>query len=452
MTIARKSRATPEHYQEVSRSGADVMNVVMLIENCSYPRDVRVRREAETLVGAGMRVSIICPALKGQPRRETVKGVKVYRYTAPREGRGKSAYVWEYGYSMLVALYLAIRIAIADGIDVIHAANPPDLFVFVAMLFKPFGVKFVYDQHDLVPEMYRARYSGGGKSIVDRVLSFCERCSYKLADHVVVTNASYRETAMLRGKVPSNRISIVRNGPDAAQLESRAEARAGLCEPGTTLIAYLGLMGVQDGVVHLIRAVNHLVCDLGRKDVRFLLLGSGEEEQNLAALTRTLGLEPYVRFMGFIPDPEYLPYLLAADVCVDPDPSSEYNDRSTMIKIMDYMAASKPIVAFDLAETRRSAGKAALYVEPNDELKFAKALAYLMDHPEQRAEMGAFGRNKVITELSWSVSADCLLRAYDALVPVSKGISEKKAMPSAGLASSSMAAPGSEIKLKKVRQ
>lgn len=438
--------------RDAAASQKNLMNVLMLIENCSYPRDVRVRREAETLFRAGMRVSVICPALKGQSRQEIVNGVRVYRYAAPREGRGKVAYLWEYGYSMLAALCLAIRIATTEGIDVIHAANPPDVFVFIAMLFKPFGVKYVYDQHDLVPEMYRARYSGARKSMVARVLSFCERCSYRHADHVVVANSSYREIAMLRGNVPSKRITIVRNGPDAAQLGSRAEALAGLCEPGTTLIAYLGLMGVQDGVVHLIRALNHLVCDLGRKDVRCLLLGSGEEEQNLARLTRALGLEPYVRFMGFVPDPEYLPYLLAADICVDPDPSSEYNDRSTMIKIMDYMTASKPIVAFDLAETRRSAGKAALYVEPNDELEFAKALAYLMEHPEQRAEMGAIGRSRVERDLSWSISAECLLRAYGALAPVSKGIPERKAMSSAGLASPSMTAPGNEIKLKKVRQ
>lgn len=398
------------------------MKIVMLVENCSYPRDVRVRREAETLARAGMKVSVIAPALKGQPRREAVNGVRVYRYAAPREGRGKLAYFREYGYSMLMALLLTLRIAISEGIDVIHAANPPDTFVFIAALFKPLGVKFVYDQHDLAPEMYRSRYGDGGRSFIARALLFCERCSYRLADHVVVANASYREIAMLRGRVPSNRISIVRNGPDAAQLESRAEAMADLCEPGTTVFAYLGFMGVQDGVAHLIRALNHLVCDLGRTDCLCLLIGSGEEERNLASLARVLGLTPYVRFMGFVPDPAYLPYLLAADICVDPDPSSDYNDRSTMIKIMDYMAAAKPIVAFDLPETRRSAGKAALYVQPNDEREFAKGLAYLMDHPELRAEMGDFGRRRVETDLSWSVSAKSLLCAYDALTPVPMGV------------------------------
>lgn len=414
-------------------SETPVTRVLMLVENCSYPRDVRVRREAETLALAGMKVSVVCPALKGQPRREVMNGVHVYRYSAPREGKGKLAYFREYGYSMLMALYLTLRIAIVEGIDVIHGANPPDTFVFIAALFKPFGVKFVYDQHDLAPEMYRSRYGEGRKSMIDRALSFCERCSYRLADLVVVPNASYRELAMLRGRVPSKRISIVRNGPDAAQLESRAEALAELREPGTSVIAYLGLMGVQDGVVHLIRALNHLVCDLGRTDFRCLLIGSGEEEANLAALTRVLGLTPYVRFAGFIPDPAFLPYLLAADICVDPDPASDYNDRSTMIKIMDYMAAAKPIVAFDLTETRRSAGKAALYVRPNDEMEFAKQIAYLMDHPEVRAEMGAFGRSRVESDLSWAASAESLLRAYDALVPAPIGVRKAEAISSSDI-------------------
>jgi glycosyltransferase involved in cell wall biosynthesis len=174
-------------------------------------------------------------------------------------------------------------------------------------------------------------------------------------------------------------------------------------------------MGIQDGVDHLIRALHHLRCTLGRTDFRCLVIGSGEEQPRLEQLTSTLGLEPYVRFTGFIPDPAYIPYVLAANICVDPDPSSEYNDRSTMVKIMDYMALAKPIVAFDLPETRRSAGGAALYVTPNDELEFAKALAHLMDHPEQRRAMGALGRRRVEGELSWSCSAQSLLRAYAAL-------------------------------------
>jgi glycosyltransferase involved in cell wall biosynthesis len=392
-----------------------VTRVLMLIENCSYPRDPRVRREAESLVGAGFDVTVICPALKAQPRTEIRNGVRIYRYAAPPEAEGFFGYVLEYGYSLAAVLSLALQVAMRHGVDVIHAANPPDLFVLIAALFKPFGVRFIYDQHDLAPEMYQARFAGRQKRSIDLVLRLCERWSYRLANHVVVTNSSYRENAINRGRVSPNRISIVRNGPDEAQLEHCAEPLTALTSAGTTVIAYLGLMGVQDGVVHLIRALNHLRCDLGRTDFRCFIIGSGEEQERLEQLTRTLGLEPYVRFTGFIPDPAYIPYVLAADICVDPAPSSDYNDRSTMLKIMDYMTLAKPIVTFDLPETRRSAGEAALYVTPNDEPEFAKAIEHLMDCPEERRAKGAMGRSRVEGELSWSCSAKSLLHAYAAL-------------------------------------
>lgn len=389
----------------------------MLVENCSYPRDVRVRREAETLAEAGCEVSVICPALKEQEREERLNGVRVFRYAPPPEARGQLGYVVEYGYSLLITLILTLRIAMRGGIDVIHAANPPDLFVLVAALFKPFGVKFIYDQHDLAPDMYRARYSGDHKAAIERVLLFFERWSYRLSDHVVVANESYREYAEWRGNLSLGRVSIVRNGPDVTQLALSGESPERRAEPGVITIAYLGLMGVQDGVIHLVHAFDHLVHDLGKTNCRCMLIGSGEERARLELLVRELGLEQFVSFTGFIPDPDYIPHLLSADICADPDPYSEYNDRSTMIKIMDYMSCGKAIVAFDLKETRRSAGDAAIYVKPNDEYEFARALAYLSDHPEERIAMGEWGRKRVERELSWASSAESLLRAYEAVLP-----------------------------------
>jgi glycosyltransferase involved in cell wall biosynthesis len=389
--------------------------VLMLLENSYYPRDARVRREAESLARHGFDVTVICPALKNQSKRELLNGVRVWRYTAPPEAHGLIGYALEYGYALAATLFLAVQLTVRYGVGVIHAANPPDLFVLIAALYKPFGVRFLYDQHDLAPEMYLARFARRRTNLVELLLRACERWSYRLADHVVVTNASYRENAIQRGNVPPGCISVVRNGPDDAQLDHRAVAIPGLSSTDAVTIAYLGLMGIQDGVDYLIRALHHLRNDLGRTDFRCLIIGSGEEQPRLEQLTRTLELELYVRFTGFIPDPAYIPYVLAADICVDPDPSSEYNDRSTMVKIMDYMTLAKPIVAFDLPETRRSAGDAALYVKPNDELEFAKALAHLMDHPEERRAMGALGRGRVERELSWSCSEKSLLRAYAAL-------------------------------------
>lgn len=409
-----------------------VTRVLMLVENCSYPRDIRVRREAESLVAAGFDVTVICPALKDQPRSEVLNEVQVHRYAPPPEARNQFGYVLEYGHSLAQTLFLALQVAKRHGVDVIHAANPPDLFVLIAALFKPFGVRFIYDQHDLAPEMYRSRFAGKYNRLIHLGLRVFERCSYWLADHVIVTNASYREKAMQRGKVPPDRLSIVRNGPDAAQLEHRAEPMPGLSQPGITTFAYLGLMGPQDGVDHLIWALNRLREDLGRTEFRCLVIGSGDDQPRLERLTRILGLDPYVHFTGFIPDPAYIPYILAADICVDPDPSSEYNDRSTMIKIMDYMTLSKPIVAFDLPETRRSAEGAAIYAKPNDDLEFAKALAYLMDHPEERVAMGAIGRRRVEGDLSWLSSTKSLLGVYDKLFAPRKVATALGAPTSAG--------------------
>jgi glycosyltransferase involved in cell wall biosynthesis len=394
--------------------------VLLLLENSYYPRDARIRREAETLAQAGYEVTVICPALRAQAKKEMHNGVRVWRYTPAPEARGLAGYVLEYGYALAATLVLSIRLALRHGFDVLHAANPPDLFVLIAVLYKPFGKRFIYDQHDLAPEMYHARFADKSRPLVRTALLGFERLSYLVADHVIVTNESYRRIAMSRGRVPAERISIVRNGPDEKQLAYKAAPAPGLSQPGMTGIAYLGLMGVQDGVKHLIQALHHLRRDLGREDFWCLLLGCGEEQNHLEEMVRQLGLDSHVRFAGFVADPDYIPLLLAADICVDPDPSNEYNDRSTMVKIMDYMTFAKPLVAFDLPENRFSAGDAAVYVKPNDDLELAKALAWLMNQPEERRRMGIAGRRRIEAELAWCYSARSMLSAYAAMVPHSE--------------------------------
>jgi glycosyltransferase involved in cell wall biosynthesis len=389
--------------------------VLLLLENSYYPRDARVRREAESLAEAGYEVTVICPALRAQPKREMLNEVRVWRYTPAPEARGLLGYALEYSYALAATLVLSLRLALRHGFDVLHAANPPDLFVLIAAVYKPFGKRFIYDQHDLAPEMYRARFAGRSRPLVRTVLLGFERLSYLFADHVIVTNESYRAIAMSRGRVPAERISIVRNGPDEKQLAYKAAPAPGLSRPGMTGIAYLGLMGVQDGVKHLIQALHHLRRDLGREDFWCLLLGCGEEQGHLEDMVRQLELSSHVKFAGFIADPDYIPFVLAADICVDPDPSSEYNDRSTMVKIMDYMTFGKPVVAFDLPENRFSAGNAAIYVKPNDDLEFAKALARLMDQPDERLRMGIAGRRRIDAELAWCYSARSMLSAYAAV-------------------------------------
>jgi glycosyltransferase involved in cell wall biosynthesis len=401
--------------------------VLLLLENSYYPRDGRVRREAESLAEAGYEVTVICPALRAQPKREMVNGVRVWRYTPAPEARGPLGYALEYGYALAATLVLSIRLALGHGFDVLHAANPPDLFVLIAVAYKPFGKRFIYDQHDLSPEMYEARFAGRSRHLVRMILLGFERLSYLFADHVIVTNESYRRIAMSRGRVPAERISVVRNGPDQKQLAYKVAPARELSRPGLTGIAYLGLMGVQDGVEHLIRALHYLRCDLGREDFWCLLLGCGEEQSRLEEMVRQLELGSHVTFAGFITEPDYIPFVLAADICVDPDPSSEYNDRSTMVKMMDYMTFGKPIVAFDLPENRFSAGDAAIYVKPNDDLELAKALARLMDEPGERLRMGMAGRRRIEAELAWCYSARSMLSAYAALTTLRK----KSALPCA---------------------
>lgn len=390
--------------------------VLMLLENQPYPQDPRVRREATALKDAGYSVSVIAPGRKGQPWRETIDGVKVYRFPAPPGGNGFWGYLWEYGYSVTAAFILSLLVFFRNGFDVVHAHNPPDTFVFIAAFYKLLGKRFVYDHHDLAPEMYYARFEGKGNRLVHLALVALEKLSCKLADHVIATNESYKRIEMQRGQVPEERITIVRNGPELKNLQS-VEPDAELRLKAKTIIGYVGAMGVQDGIDYLLRALRHLVYDLGRSDFFCVMIGRGDAQANLKQLTTQLGLDDHVWFTGWVSDADLLRYLSTADICVDPDPSNPFNDRCTMIKMTEYMALGKPIVAFDLPEHRFTAREAALYVRPNDELEFARALVQLMDDPEQRQVMGSFGRRRVETELAWCYSVPALLSVYRKLLP-----------------------------------
>src|SRR5437870_10600806 len=356
---------------------------------------------------------------KGQPYRETVNGVRVYRYPAPRAAIGFLGYIWEYGWSMVASFFLAALVFLTDGFDVIHAHNPPDTFVFIAMLYKLFGKRFVFDHHDLSAEMYQARLSGRGNPMVYRVLVWLEKLTCRFADHVIVTNESYKKFAMERGRVPENRITIVRNGIDLTSLNWTSEPDRGLRGMGKTIIGFVGVMGFQDGVDCLLRVLQHLVHDLRRTDFHCVLIGGGDAWASLKAQAHQLGLDEHVQFMGFIFGEELRRYLSAADICVDASPSNPYTDHSTMFKIMEYMSLGKPIVAFDLHEHRVTAQEAAVYVEPDDERAFGKALADLMDDPGRRHRLGAHGKRRIELELAWDYSIPRLLDAYRAVLPVS---------------------------------
>lgn len=390
----------------------------MLLENLPFPQDVRVRREAFALTSAGYRVTVICPSGKGQASREIINGVAVYRYPAARSAQGFLSYLWEYAYAMAASFGLSLVALFREGFDAIHAHNPPDTFVFIAMFYKIFGKRFVYDHHDLSPEMYVARFHGGGRPLVYRALVLFEKLSCRLADHVIVTNESYKKVAMERARVPEKDITIVRNGVELIRAMVPVEPDRELRQMGRTIIGYVGVMGVQDGLDYLLRALNYLLRGLGRKDFYCILVGFGDALEDLKTLAQELALQDNVCFTGPIFGEKLRQLLAAADICVDSSPANPYTDRSTMMKIMEYMSLSKPIVAFDLPEHRFTAGAAAVYVTPNDERAFARVLAKLMDDPDRRMALGTTGNGRIKTRLAWEYSIPKLLSVYRTVLPV----------------------------------
>ena len=389
--------------------------ILMLLENSPYPQDGRVRREATTLTEVGYSVTVIAQRARGQVRTEIVDGVRVYRYPAIQERAGFVGYLMEYGYSMLAAWCLTAWVFLRGGFDVIHAHNPPDTYVFVAAPYKLMGKRFVFDHHDLSPEMYEANFGEKARPSVSRLLRLCERLTFRMADRVISTNESYREIALNRGAVPSDVVTVVRNGPDLDRVRS-AEIDPELRNKARTIIGFLGEIGPQDGVEHLVRALAHLVND-GYDDVFCVAIGAGSELSNVKDLANELGVDARIWFAGYVPfdDEVLMRYMSTADICVEPAPSSPVNDRSTMIKMTEYMALAKPSVAFDLPEHRYTAGDAALYAAPNDERELARRIAELIDDPARGMELGARGRRRVENEMAWTHQRQSLLDIYAGL-------------------------------------
>jgi len=310
---------------------------------------------------------------------------------------------------------LSFVVWIRHGFDVVHCANPPDLLFLVARLFKPFGKKVVYDQHDLCPELYQSKFGREGR--LYRTLLFLEGQSYQAADLVISTNLSYREIARSRGAIPDSRAAIVRNGVDITRFH-RQTPRPELKRGFAYMAAYLGVMGKQDGVDRIVQAANHVVHKFGRRDVCFAMIGTGECWHDLERMAEELQVADVIQFLGFVPDDVLLDYLSTSDVCLAPDPPDRMNQLSTMTKIMEYMACERPIVSFDLLETRRSAGDAAVYVEKDDPEMFARALLDLLDDPARRGKMSAIGLQRSIESVGLDRSRKALLDAYSRLLGI----------------------------------
>jgi glycosyltransferase involved in cell wall biosynthesis len=387
--------------------------VLIIVENLPCPFDRRVWQEARTLASAGYVVSIICPKGKGYEKSyEEIDGIAIYRHSLPVEADRWYGYVVEYLWALCAQFLLSVRVLFERGFDVIHACNPPDTIFLVGGLYKLFRKKFVFDHHDINPELYEAKF--GRRDIFYRLMLTLERWTFRTADVSIATNESYRRIALERGRMPPDKVFVVRSGPSLERLQILPPDPA-LKRGRRWLVGYVGVMGRQEGIDLLLQAVRYIVYARGRTDVHFGLVGGGTELAAMKVLAQELGVADYVTFTGRVPDAELLAMLNTADVCVNPDVANSMNDKSTMNKIMEYMALGKPIVQFDLTEGRFSAQEASLYARRNDPVDLADKIITLLDDDALRERMGRFGRARVTNELSWDHEGPKLLAAYEAV-------------------------------------
>ena len=388
--------------------------VLIIIENLPAPFDRRVWQEATTLRDNGYTVSIACPTAKGYEKKyEEVEGIPIYRYSLPTEGAGALGYLFEYSAALFWQFIICWRVLWGPGFDVIHACNPPDNIFLIGGFFKLFfRKKYLFDHHDINPELYEAKF--GRRDFFYKVMLSWERWTFKVADVSIATNESYKKIAITRGGMEPEKVHVVRSGPKLERLRIIPPVNT-LKKGRKYLVGYVGVMGAQEGIDYLIRAVHHIVYQMGRNDIHFGLVGGGTDLEDMKKISKELEVDKYITFTGRVPDQQMLEMLNTADVCANPDVANEMNDKSTMNKIMEYMALGKPIVQFDLAEGRFSAQDASLYAEKNNFIDFAEKIVQLIDNPEMREQMGAFGRNRVINELEWKYEAPKLLAAYKQL-------------------------------------
>ena len=382
-------------------------SVLIIVENLPLPVDRRVWQEACTLRDAGYRVSVICPKQGSfTTGYERLEDIEIYRQ-ALWEASGPLGYLFEYLQAFLAQLALAIRIYHRTRFRLIHACNPPDTIFLVGVLFKLLGVRFIFDHHDLNPELYEFKF--GPKGLLYRLVCFAERMTYRTADVSIATNESYRDIAIKRGGMPPERVFVVRSSPDLRNFVPRPPLEE-LKEGKPYLVLYLGTMNPQDGVDLLLEAARYIA--VRRSDIGFVLVGGGPEVPRLKELAAKKGLDGVLRFAGVRVGKELAAYLSTADVGVAPDPKNSMNDKSTMNKILEYMAYSRPVVLFDLTEGRRSAQDAALYARPDDPADLAERILQLIDSEPLRCELGRRGRRRIEESLNWDCESPALLKAY----------------------------------------
>ena len=387
--------------------------ILIIVENLPVPFDTRVWQEATTLAAAGYTVSVICPKGKGYTSDyEELDGVHIYRHDLPGEGNGAVGYAREYLSALWHEYRLARRVYREQGFHVIHGCNPPDDIYMVARMFRGKGVDYVFDHHDICPELFEAKF-GKTTGMLYRSQLWLERQTYRHCTFAFVTNESYRALAIGRNGMPPEKVHVLRSGPRLERLRIQP-ADPQIRRGRRFMVGYLGVIGQQEGIEYLLEAARYLRDERGRDDIFWGIVGGGPHLDALRRKATEMRLDDIVEFTGRVPDDTMLTYLNTADVCVNPDEYNAMNDKSTMNKVLEYMALGKPIVQFDLTEGRFSAQDASLYAKRNDARDLADKIAQLLDDPARREAMGAFGRNRILNELSWDHTSRALLSAYDA--------------------------------------
>jgi glycosyltransferase involved in cell wall biosynthesis len=390
-------------------------HVCIIVQNLPVPFDRRVWLECQALVGAGYEVSVVCPKGPGDPDRQSIDGVEIYKYRPYPGGAGKVGYLLEYVYSFVATAWLVTKVWRRRRFAALQACNPPDIFWPLGLAFRILGrSQFVFDHHDLCPELYESRFPDGSR-LAYFGLRALERATFASARHVISTNESYRNKALERGSKRPDEVTVVRTGPDAEKLRA-GDPEISLRRGRRYLVSYIGVMGPQDGVDIVLKAADVIVHDLGRKDVAFTLIGSGDCYEELIELRDSLGLGGHVEFTGRAPDELVARILSSSDVGLSPDPKNPLNDVSTMNKTMEYMAYGLPTVAFDLVETRVSAGDAAVYAKPNEVSDYAKKILDLLEDEALRKEMSIIARTRIDEELAWSHQRATYVNVYDRLL------------------------------------
>lgn len=386
--------------------------ILIIVENLPVPRDIRVWNEARSLRAAGYEVTVLCPKGKGYEHGyELLDGIHIYRHPLPKEGDSPFGHLFEYGCALFWEFLYSLWIYARRGFHVIQGCNPPDNIFLVALPFKLRGVKYIFDHHDVCPELYLSKY--GRQNTFYKVQVWLEKATFRCADVVMSTNDSYRRSALTRGGMHVEDVFVVRNGPDPRifkAVPTNPERRHGK----QYLVGYVGNMGSQEGLDILLDAVAEIK-KLGRDDIFFTCIGGGPGLPGLRKMVVEKDLSDRVLFTGRISDEELLDILSTADICVNPDRPCEMNSMSTMIKIMEYMSLGKPIVQFEGIEGRFSAQDSSLYCKGEGRIArdFAEKIVWLLDHPEERVRMGEFGRKRVEEQLAWEHSVPNLLAAYE---------------------------------------